>query len=128
MLAIKQDERFAVVRGNALERMPEQSLLFPADRQIVRKGAGSRSLVDRLERFRGMGRLTPVLPERIGGQIAGNAAKPGAQFLRLAQAGQLFPGREKCLLGQVFALAQAPRSAVGNGAYQSLIAGYDPAE
>ena len=43
-------------------------------------------------------------------------------FGRLAKFGEIIPCRHKRFLGQIFALAQAARGAIGQGADQGLVA------
>src|SRR4051794_36162999 len=60
--------------------------------------------------------------------MAGDAAEPGAEALGFAELGELAPGGEKDFLRHVFALADAPGAAVGEGTDERLVAGDDAAE
>ena len=63
-----------------------------------------------------MAGLASLFAERVVDEIAGNAAKPGAQFFRFAEVTQLLPGGDKGVLCQIFTLAQAAGGAVSEGA------------
>ena len=76
-------------------------------------------------RFGLMARFAPLSAQGIVDEIAGDAAKPGAQFARLAQFGKLFPGGDECFLGQVLALTETAGGAVRERADERLIPAHD---
>src|SRR5436190_14843912 len=60
--------------------------------------------------------------------MAGNLAKPARELLRLAQAAEVFPGREECFLGDVFGSVQVAAGGVDQATDQPLIAANDLTE
>jgi len=72
-----------------------------------------------------MGWLASLLAERVANEVARNPAQPRTQLVRLTQVAQMSPSREERFLGEVLALAQTPRGAVGQGANQGLVPRHD---
>jgi hypothetical protein len=75
-----------------------------------------------IERFRLMTRLAALAAQKIIDEIPRDAAKPRAQFFRLAQSAKLLPRGDKRFLREVFALAQAARRAERERADERLVA------
>ena len=60
--------------------------------------------------------------EKIIDAVAGDAAKPGAEFVAFAQMAEVFPRGDEGFLRQVFALTEAAGGAIGQRADERLIA------
>ena len=125
MLAIEENERFAVDFRDAFDGTPEDAGFLLADGEIVRLGLGCGRRVEYVERFADVAGFAALFFEGIVSEVASDAAKPGTELLRFAEAGKLFPGGEESLLGEVFALVQAAGGAVSKRANEVLVAGDD---
>ena len=126
--AIKEDERFTVSFGNVFQGTPEQGLFFVADGMVRRERLERRRFVGGVQRFGCAQRLATFAAKRAVDSVPRNPAQPRAQFARFAQHPEVLPGGDEGFLGQVFALAEAARGAVGERADQRLISGDNGAE
>lgn len=129
VFAVVENERLAVIFGNALERAPHEGLLF-----VVRGEVGSGLIVGRKEVGGIVDRLglSDGLASIGAAQVADfetqDPAEPGTEFFGLAQGGELAPGVDEGVLGEVFALAELTGGGVGEGAEEALVAFDDLAE
>ena len=78
MLAIKQDQGFAVVLGNDLQLAPQDALLLPADSLIERMGLQRGHLIGGLQLFRLVHGLVFSAAVDPAAEVPDDAAKPGA--------------------------------------------------
>jgi len=86
MLAIEQDQRFAVDLRDAFQCTPENFRFLAVDGEFARLRTRRGRFVDGVQGFRRVLARARAF-ERITSEVAGDAAKPRAQFMRFPEPG-----------------------------------------
>ena len=128
MLAVVEDQRFAIQLGHALQCAPQDRLLLLVHREVCGGLVTRRHLLRQLKRFRLPHGFLAIGATQSADLVTQNPAQPRTKFFRFTQSAELAPSVHERVLRQIFALAQVSGRRVRQRAEETLVSFHDPAE